>query len=413
MSATGPTKPGRSTKTTKTTTKTTEKVRPVPAEPAPAGGSPLPGKPTESALPTYVWEPTTDFLAAKYKLPRESIVRFDVNTSPVPPDLRDVLAGTFDPTLSEYPPSDYATLVAAAAASYGVAADEILPTAGADEALDLTARAFLREGSVAVVPTPTYAMYRIVSEQRGARVVDVPRLGPENSFRLDVRGIVRAVREETASLVWLCEPNNPTGSFEAPDRVAELLATLADDASDAARQPPIVVVDEAYAEFTAASVLPLRAEYPRLVVIRTLSKAHALAGARVGFAVAVPSTLTPIVSFRAPASVSTVSAALAEASLRRPELAEANVERIAEQRDRLQRDLRAVGWRPYPSQANFILVRFDSPAAAEAAAESLLRRGLVPRQFGPEHPLADCLRLTVRSRKENDRLIEAARGISE
>ena len=72
------------------------------------------------AMPTYVWEPTTDFLAAKYGLPRESIVRFDVNTSPLPPDLRDVLTGPFDPVLSEYPPSDYAALVDAAAAAYGV-----------------------------------------------------------------------------------------------------------------------------------------------------------------------------------------------------------------------------------------------------------------------------------------------------
>ncbi len=97
-------------------------------------------------------------------------MRFDVNTSPLPPDLRDVLAGPFDPLLSEYPPSDYAGLVAAAAESYGVAPDEILPTAGADEALDLTARAFLREGSAAVGAVPTYAMYGIVTEQRGAQL---------------------------------------------------------------------------------------------------------------------------------------------------------------------------------------------------------------------------------------------------
>ncbi|HEY5486624.1 MAG TPA: hypothetical protein VIK06_03155, partial [Candidatus Limnocylindrales bacterium] len=122
----------------------------------------------DQAPPTYVWEPTTDFLAARYGLPRESIVRFDVNTSPLPPDLRDVLTASFDPPLCEYPPSDYAVLVAAAASAYGVAPDEILPTAGADEALDLTARAYLREGSVAVGAVPTYAMYRIVTEQRGA-----------------------------------------------------------------------------------------------------------------------------------------------------------------------------------------------------------------------------------------------------
>ena len=360
-------------------------------------------------LPTYAWEPTTDFLAAKYRLPRESIVRFDANTSPTPPDLRDVLTGSFDPPLSEYPPSDYAALVAAAAESYNVAPEELVPTAGADEALDLIARASLREGSVAVIATPTYEMYRIVSEQRGASVVAVPRLGPEEAFGLDIAALAKAAR--TAQLVWLCEPNNPTGAFELPERIGELLTRLKSEAARDGRTVPTVAVDEAYAEFVGRTVLPLRRDYPKLVVVRTLSKAHALAGARIGFAFARPETLALILSYRPPASVSTVSAALAIASLRRPELAAANVARIADQRTRLARRLADLGWRPYPSQSNFILVRFSSPAAAGGAAEALLRRGLVPRTFGPDHPFADCLRLTVRSAQENDRLIEAARGI--
>jgi histidinol-phosphate aminotransferase len=366
-------------------------------------------RPTDQALSTYVWEPTTDFLAARYGLPREAIVRFDVNTSPLPPDLRYVLAGEFDPLLSEYPPSDYAALVDAAAESYGVSPDEVLPTAGADEALDLTARAFLREGSMAVGAVPTYAMYRIVTEQRGATFRAVPRVSAEKGFGLDIPAMAEAARG--ADLVWLCEPNNPTGTVEPPERIGELLERLAARAARDGRQAPAVAVDEAYAEFVGHSALPLRGRYPRLVVIRTLSKAHALAGARVGFAVARPETLAPILSFRAPASVSTVSAALATASLRRPELAAANVAGIAEQRLRLIEDLAQIGWRPYPSEVNFILFRFGSAALAAAAAEALLRKGLVPRTFGLDHPLADCLRLTVRSAKENDRLIRAAREI--
>jgi len=360
-------------------------------------------------LPTYDWEPTTDFLAARYGLPREAIVRFDVNTSPLPPDLRDVLGGPFTPILSEYPPSDYAALVAAASAAYGAGTDEILPTAGADEALDLAARAFLRDGAVAVAAVPTYAMYRIVTEQRGAGFRGVPRTSPETGFGLDIPAMAEAAR--TADLVWLCEPNNPTGLAEPAGRIVELLDRLAAAAAADGRHAAPVVVDEAYVEFTGASLLSLRDRYPRLVVIRTLSKAHALAGARVGFAVARPETLAPIVSFRAPASVSTVSAALATAALRRPELATANVARIAVQRARLIGELSALGWRPYPSQVNFILFRFSSPAAASAAAEALLRTGLVPRTFSADHPLADCLRLTVRSAAENDRLIDTARGI--
>ena len=197
----------------------------------------------------------------KYGLPRESIVRFDVNTSPVPPDLRDVLAGSFDPPLCEYPPSDYAALVAAAAESYGVAPDELLPTAGADEALDLIARASLREGSVAVVAAPTYAMYRIVSEQRGASVVAVPRLGPDGGFR------PRHRRPGEGG------PDGPAGlavRAEQPDRrlrtarsaSASCWPLLESDAARDGREPPTVAVDEAYAEFVGRSVLPLRSRLP-------------------------------------------------------------------------------------------------------------------------------------------------------
>ncbi len=361
-------------------------------------------------LPTYTWEPTTDFLAAKYGLPRDQIVRFDVNTSPVPPDLSAVLASRIEPPLSEYPPSDYATLVVAAAAAYHVDEDELLPTAGADEALDLTARAFLREGSLALGATPTYAMYQIVTEQRGARFQEIPRLGSDRDFGMDIAAIVPAAR--LADLIWLCEPNNPTGAVEPPERVSELLDHMMIGARLSKRTPPVVVVDEAYAEFVGRSVLQLRRDYPRLVVIRTMSKAHALAGARVGFAVARPEILAPIVSFRAPASVSTVSAALATAALRRPELAAANVARINAQRTWLSGALSELGWQPYPSRANFVLFKFSSPAAAAAVAEGLLHRGLVPRTFDRSHPFASCLRLTVRSAPENERLIAAAREIA-
>jgi histidinol-phosphate aminotransferase len=252
-------------------------------------------------------------------------------------------------------------------------------------------------------------MYRIVTEQRGATFRGVPRTAAEEGFALDIPALVAAAR--TADLVWLCEPNNPTGLAEPVERIGSLLDRFASDAAADGRDAPAVVVDEAYAEFIGSSVLALRDRYPRLVVIRTLSKAHALAGARVGFAVATPQTLAPILSFRAPASVSTVSAALATAALRRPELAEANIARIAEQRTRMIIELSGLGWRPYPSLVNFILFRFSSPGTAADTAEALLRVGLVPRSFAVDHPLADCLRLTVRSATENDRLFAAARGI--
>ena len=251
--------------------------------------SPTPVTFTSPVLPTaYAWEATNEQVAERYGVPIDSIVRFDLNTSPTPPALVDRLlaAGQFDTPLSEYPPSDYRRLTEAAAARYGVGTDELLVGAGADEILDLVAKAFLAEGSRAVLPAPTYAMYRVLTEQRGAEVVTVPRRPPAEGWALDVDAVRAAARG--SSVVWLCSPNNPTGLAE-PDGTIELLLTaLATDAEADETEPPIVVLDEAYAEFVGTTLLPLREAYPRLIVVRTASKAYALAGLRVGFAIAQP-----------------------------------------------------------------------------------------------------------------------------
>ncbi|MGH2464009.1 MAG: aminotransferase class I/II-fold pyridoxal phosphate-dependent enzyme, partial [Candidatus Limnocylindrales bacterium] len=152
---------------------------------------------------TYSWEATNEEVARRYGLPVEEIVRFDLNTSPAPPSAvaRLLATGGLASDLSEYPPSDYRGLVAAAAAAYAVPEDEILVGAGADEILDLVAKAFLGDGQTAVIPAPSYAMYRVLTEQRRATVVAVPRLGPDRDWALD-RPAVRAAARD-AAVVWL------------------------------------------------------------------------------------------------------------------------------------------------------------------------------------------------------------------
>ena len=226
----------------------------------------------------YSWEATDEQVAARYGVPLDLIARFDLNTSPTPPDLatRVLAAGRFASPLSEYPPSDYRRLIDAAAARYGVGRDELLVGAGADEILDLVAKAFLPPSGAAVLPTPTYAMYRVVTEQRGARAIEVPRLGQADGWGLDLPAVLAAAR--AAQVVWLCSPNNPTGLPEPPGTVDTLLMDLAADAEADGRPAPIVVLDEAYAEFVGASLLGLRRDYPRLVVVRTASKAYCASG---------------------------------------------------------------------------------------------------------------------------------------
>jgi histidinol-phosphate aminotransferase len=146
-------------------------------------------------------------------------------------------------------------------------------------------------------------------------------------------------------------------------------------------------------------------------VIRTASKAYALAGLRVGFGIARPEVVAQMNPFRPPGSVSTVSVTVVTEALLDPGLAAGNVQRVAAERDRLTAALTEAGWSVGPSTTNFILVDFGSVERAAVVAETLLQRGLVPRAFPASHPLADHLRLTVRDVDQDDRLIAAAREI--
>jgi histidinol-phosphate aminotransferase len=209
----------------------------------------------------------------------------------------------------------------------------------------------------------------------------------------------------------LCSPNNPTGLAEPDGAVGALLDGIAADAERIGRPPATVILDEAYAEFVGRSLLDLRIRHPNLVVVRTASKAYALAGLRVGFAVARPETIARIAPYRPPGSVSTVSVTVVTAALADPRAMVANVERVDAERDRLAGDLRAVGWSVGPSVTNFLLADFGTAERAAAVATGLLERGLVPRTFAAGHPLAHCLRLTVRDRAGNERLVAAAAAI--
>src|SRR5215212_7238533 len=199
-----------------------------------SGAPPVSPTPVTTGLPTqppsYTWEATDEEVAARYGVPVGDILRFDLNTSPAPPELaaRILAAGAFEAPLSEYPPTDYRRLIEAAASVYGVGRDALLVGAGADEILDITVKAFLPAGGRAVIPVLTYAMYRVLTEQRPAEALLVPRLGPDAGYALDLERTRSAGAE--ADLVWLCSPNNPTGLPEPDGAIEGLLAGLAADA---------------------------------------------------------------------------------------------------------------------------------------------------------------------------------------
>ena len=361
----------------------------------------------------YAWEATSEAVASRYGLDPAAVLRFDLNTSPAPPPGMDGLlaAGGWHTPLCEYPPSDYRHLTEAAADRYGVAPELVLVGAGADEILDLVAKAYLGPGRSAVLPVPTYAMYRVLTEQRGATVVPVPRRPAAEGFALDVPATRRAA--SGADLVWLCDPNNPTGTMEPAGTIESLLGGLAEDARLAGRAAPLVVIDEAYAEFVGRDRVVLPADYPDLLVVRTASKAFGVAGLRVGFGVAGRPVLERIEPYRPPGSVSTVSVTVVSQLLADPTIPTRSRSRVIAERARFETRLGALGWTVVPSATNFVLVDLGSPAEAGRVAEGLLREGLVPRTFAADHPLAGHLRLTVRTPADDDRLLAVAAALIE
>ena len=349
----------------------------------------------------YTWEPPNRVIAARYGLDPADILRFDTNTSPaVLSYLPEALEGPWDPPLHEYPDSTYAELAEAAAAYVGARPDEILVGCGADEVLDIIAKTYLAPGQRSVVPVPTYSMYAVLTGQRDAELVSVPRRGPGDGYRLDMPAMTAAL--EDASAIWLCAPNNPTGT---PESRADLVALL-DAGAALPGGGPAIIVDEAYIEFHPGSLVGLRDQYPALVVVRTLSKAFALTGLRVGYAVAARPTIEQLERVRPPGSLNTLSAVAAARALRQPEIAAANAAALGQEREWLAARLSAAGLPPVPSVTNFLLCRIGTPSEADELNEALLRGGIVVRTFGPDSPLAGHLRFTVRNRVQDERFIQ-------
>lgn len=384
----------------------TDQVRDVPPE-RQSPISPMTDA-TKQAAPSqvYTWEPSNAAIAARYGLRPEDILRFDTNTSPSPPSfLPEAMLGPFEPPINEYPDSSYADLAESAAAYAGVDSNEVIVGAGADEILDLLAKAYLSAGSAALVPIPTYPMYGVLTSQRAAKIIPVPRRARAEGFALDVPNMIERLPE--AAVVWLCSPNNPTGVVDTPDDIEAILVATARLPSS-----PLVVVDEAYFEFGRVSVVPWRAKYPNLLAVRTVSKAFALAGIRVGYGVGDRSVIGRLERVRPPGSISTISAHVATTALRSPGYAAENATRLSDEREWLAGQLLALGWEPAPSICNFLLVRIGDHDAAERATDGLLRAGIVARTFGPASPLRGHLRLTVRSRAENERVLEVISSLA-
>ena len=326
-------------------------------------------------------------------------IRLNANESP-PMNAGD----RFRRPLNRYPEVRPQRLQQSLAKRFGCDAAQLLVTRGSSEAIDLLVRSFCRAGRDSVLTTtPTFSMYRHYAEVQGAAVIEVPSDAAQD-FAVDVDALLAACNEDTR-LIFLCSPNNPTGTTLSRDELERILA--------ARSQRSAVVLDEAYIEFAdEPSAIELLDRYPNLLILRTLSKALALAGARCGAVIGREPVIDMLSAVQAPYAMATPVVECVEDALRDEQLtlAEQAVATTIIERERLISGISAYSFidRVWPSAGNFMLARVLD---AEGLMRHCASRGILLRHFGGD--LRDFVRISVGSAADNDQLLRALDALEE
>jgi histidinol-phosphate aminotransferase len=336
----------------------------------------------------------TPYSAATYA---DGLVRLNANETPWPAP-----GGRADSSLNRYPPERPVELTAKLADYYGVDPEELLVTRGSSEAIDLLIRGFCTAGEDAIVICPpTFGMYRVYADIQGAKVHEVP-LRKDQNYALDADELARNWPAD-AKLLFICSPNNPTGKAFDTEQLKLLCGLLHGRA--------LIVLDAAYAEFTEndGSIDVLR-ENDNVVVLRTLSKAFGLAGARCGAllgpedVVSMLSCVMPPYSFSSPCQEAVLACLTPDAR----DKVEERCAQIRTERTRLSAALEALAGvkQVYPSDANFILIEATD---ADRFMQLAKQGGVLVRNFGSQLPGG--LRITVGTPEQNDQLIKSLEAL--
>ncbi len=307
--------------------------------------------------------------------------------------------------LNRYPTPQPPNLIAALASLYGVASDQVFVGRGSDEAIDLLTRAFCAAGaSNVVISPPTFGMYAVAARVQGAAVREVPLLTARD-YATDIAGVLAAISAQTR-LVYVCTPNNPTGNLIDSASLLQLAEALQGRA--------LLVIDEAYAEFSdAPGAIGLLDRFEHVVVLRTLSKAHGLAGARIGVALAAPAVIELLRRIMSPypLPLPCINAALAAMQPAALQGTAVRIRQLCAERERLRVELQAMPAviAVLPSQANFLAVRLHDAAHCYA---TLAAAGVIVRSLQRYPGLENALRFSVGTPEENQMLLDQLKKIS-
>ena len=266
--------------------------------------------------------------------------------------------------------------------------DWILVGNGSDDLLTMLLRSVADSERAVAYPVPTYVLYRTLAQIQNATTLELPF---DDAYTLPVEALVDA----NAPLTLVANPNSPSGTRAPNDALAVL----------AGRLSGVLAIDEAYAEFATDNALELTRQFDNVIVVRTLSKSHSLAGLRLGFGIARPTLLDGLAKVKDSYNVDAVAARVGAAAIRDTVHTRATVERIRQSRERLAASLAVRGFRVWPSEANFLLVRPPDGKAAQLYRD-LKTKGILVRYFA-RPALDDKLRITVGTDAQNDRLLAA------
>lgn len=334
-------------------------------------------------------------------------VKLNTNENPYPPSLRALEAVRVallndGAALRLYPSPDAAPLREAAARFHGFKAERIVAGNGSDDVLNLLVRAYAGPGRPIGMLDPSYSLYPVLAAAQGAAVVKVPLTA---ALSLDVAAIAGC----GAAIFFLTNPNAPLGVAFPIEQVEALARAF----------PGLLVVDEAYAAFAEGDCVELAKRLPNVVVTRTLSKGHALAGLRAGYALCPAGVAEVLHRVRDSYNVDRLAQVAAAAALDDTEWLRVTSGQVRATRDRLTRELTGLGWSVLPSSGNFLLATPNSPrrpaapAAAEHAFDFLRARKILVRRF-PHHPLTEkSLRISVGTEAETEVFLAAAKAWTE
>ncbi|NPV09621.1 MAG: histidinol-phosphate transaminase [Anaerolineae bacterium] len=335
-----------------------------------------------------------EVLSRRLGLPPDRIVKLDANENPYGPAPSVYRALAECRRYNIYPDPEQTLLREAIEPYLGLSREHVVFGNGSDELIDLTMRLFVFPGDAVVNLPPTFGMYPYNTSLCAGRLVDVPR---RQDFSVDVAGVERAVAAGGAKMLFINSPNNPDGSLIAREDLERLL-----------HLPVIVVLDEAYAEFSGESFVSWVPEHWNLVVLRTFSKWAALGGLRIGYGVYPIPIAAQLWKIKPPYSINVAAQEAALVSLAERDYLMANVSRIVAERERFRDLLSALpGVHPYPSRSNFILCRVHGVPSV-ALKQHLERQGVLVRYYN-KPGLTDCIRISVGRPEQNEVAILALR----